>query len=110
MIERQLAQARENGTSAVSVLANGTDEVLAVATVILCNQTGSNVTYRLFHDDDGTTYDETTALAWDVQLGPYQTDILCLKAVLGGNQAVGNFAYRTSTGDAITITLYGFTV
>ena len=103
--EKQLGQARENSTSAVSVYSPGSGVTTIIKTIFLTNTSGSPADYRLFCDDDGTTYDESTTLAWDVEIGDDEmVEIDCFIAM---NDSSGNFAYRSSVANAITITLFG---
>ena len=103
--EKQIAQARENSTNAVSVYSPGADVTAAIKTIHVCNTTGSVVKLRLFHDDDGTTYDQSTALEYDIMIpanGSYDWD-----GFLAMNDQTGNLAYRSDTANALTITVYG---
>jgi len=102
--EKQLAQARENSTNAVSVYSPGSGLTGIITTIHISNTSGAAATFRLFHDDDGTTYDESTSLAWD---SPIAVDEFIQ---ITGHYSVdesGNFAYQSSVANAITITLYG---
>ena len=103
--EKQLAQARENSTNAVSVYSPGSNITTIVKTIFLANTSGAAATFRLFVDDDGTTYDESTAIAYDVELLGGQ--MLELDVFIAMDDTNGNFAYRSSVANAITITLFG---
>jgi len=103
----QLAQARENSTNAVSVHSPPTGHLDVVETVTLCNQSGSSASFRLFLDDDGTTYDESTALYWDADLPADSTLTIELDHGLYMANSDGNLAYRSSAANAITITVWG---
>lgn len=56
-------------------------------------------------DDDGTTYDQNTALFYDITIGANSTDQIDTYYAM--NDANGNFAVRTDTNDAITFTCFG---
>ncbi len=108
--KEQLAQTRENSTNAVSIYSpsaiysdKSSDEV--EVEVWLCNVSGAQVTARLFHDDDGTTYDESTALMWDASIPVGKTLKLC--GILMGRKTGQNLAYQPSVANAITATVYG---
>jgi len=79
-----------------------------VTRILIANTTGSAATFRLFHDDDGTTMDETTALVWDnsVASGAY----VDLQAYLDGAgitiAAGGSLGCRSGTGNALTFSVY----
>ena len=75
---------------------------------MVCNTSGADATYRIFHDDNGTTYDETTALFWDVTLTADSSDILEMKVSM--DDSSGNLAVRTDTANAITFTAYGVVI
>ena len=100
---KQLAQARENSTNAVSIYSPSAGEVVQIFAKI-CNTSGAVAAVRVFHDDDGTTYDETTALFWDVNLaagGTLEVDKVFM------DDSTGNLAYRSSVANALTATVYG---
>jgi len=100
---KQLAQVRENSTNAVSVYSPGAGETVQ-AFIKITNTTSSTVEGRVFHDNDGTTYDETTAIVWDIDIEPGQ--ILEIDKIFMDN-GDGNLAYRSSVANALTITVYG---
>ncbi len=108
---KQLGQSRPANTTAVSIYSPGSNIETRVHVVIVCNTTSSAATYRICHDEDGTTYDETTALMFDVSLGGNKTDIVSFgEHDTGGiwmKNASGNLAVRTGTGNAINFTVYG---
>lgn len=58
---------------------------------------------RVFHDANGSSYTEATALVWDMKILPGQ--ILEIDHVFMANPS-GNIAYRSDTADALTITIY----
>lgn len=103
--EKQLGQSRENSTNAASVYSPGASTTAVVKTIFLANTSGADATFRLFVDDNGTTYDETTTIGWDVDiLAGQMIEIDCFIPM---DDATGNFAYRSSVANAITITLFG---
>jgi len=102
---KQLAQSRPSDTNAVSIYSPGADTESIIKSIVVCNTTGLAVTYRIFHDDDGTTYDESTALFFDVSLAANSTDTLELNLTM--NDSSGNIAVRTGTANGLTFTVYG---
>ncbi len=106
--EKQLGQARENSTNAVSVYSPAASTTAVIKTIVIANTSGSAATYRLFLDDNGTTYDASTALAWDVSLPA--DSVVQIDGMFPMNNASGNFAYRSSVANAITITLLGYEI
>ncbi len=105
-ISKQLGQARPANTTAASVYSPADGVTAELDTIVICNTSGSTATFRLFHDDDGTTYDETTALYWDVSATAASRSIEIDLSLYMGN-ADGNLAIRTGTGNALTFTVYG---
>lgn len=103
--EQTLGQARENSTNAVSVYSPAIKTTAVIKTVVLCNQTGSAATFRIFLDDDGTTYSEATALFYDAPLAANST--VTIDTFWTMNNVDGNLAYRSNTANAITITVFG---
>jgi len=102
---KQLGQLRPANTTATSIYSPASGVNTDVKTLVVCNQTAASADYRVFHDDNGTTYDETTALFYDVTLSANATDILPLH--IGMDDDSGNIAVRTDTNNALTFTLYG---
>ena len=102
---KQLGQAAPANTTAVSIYSPASGINAILKTLVIANNTASAVKYRVFHDDDGTTYDESTALFYDVELNANSTDVIPLNA--GISDSDGNIAVRTETADALTFTLYG---
>jgi hypothetical protein len=107
-----LAQIRPVGTTAVTLLTvptGGRGVRYAISRIQVANTSAGAATWRLFHDDDGTTYDETTALFWDSSVSVGQ---------VASNQAVSPFSaifmkpgatlgFRSSVGNALTVSVYG---
>ena len=103
--EKQLGQARENSTNPVSVYSPAASTTTIISSIRVCNTTASTRKVRIFMDDDGTTYDESTALYFDVPIdGNLTLSIDCFFAM---NNSNGNFAYRTDLANALTITVFG---
>ena len=103
--KKQLGQARENSTNAVSVYSPPEKLEATIKSIRVCNTSGAAATVRMFIDHDGTTYDETTAIVWDmvVPIGGAITDT----DIHYMNLAAGNLAYRSSVANALTITVEG---
>lgn len=106
-MRRQLGQLRPTGTSA-EVLFNPVDnKPYAINSITVCNTGAGQIKISIFHDVDGTTYDETTALVWELIVavgGVY------LYEPLGGIadfDKAGNLAVQTDTANDATFTAYG---
>lgn len=105
MKEGQLAQSRPANTTAASLYSPSADAVWIAKTLVICNTSGSLAKARVFHDENGTTYDETTALIWDMPINADETAII--EWFMAGYDQTGNVGIRTDTADALTFTLYG---
>jgi hypothetical protein len=103
--EKQLGQLRPGNTTAASLYSPGASTTAIIKTIVVCNQTASSAKYRIFVDDDGTTYDQTTALFYDITIGANSTDHIDTYYAM--NDANGNLAVRTDTNSALTFTCFG---
>ena len=101
-----LAQLRPADTNAASLYSPPNNATVELTKLVICNQTGSSVTFRVFLDDDGTTYDQNTAMFYDQPLSANLTWIEDLEG-WGMNKTAGNLAVRSGTNDALTFTLFG---
>jgi len=99
----QLAQARENSTSAVSVYQSNVGETVQVFLKI-ANVSAGAADVSVYHDQNGTTYDQSTALVYALELTP--GELLELDHIFVNNPS-GHIAYQSSVANALTITVYG---
>ena len=105
----QLAQVRPSGTTAVSAYEAGIRT--EITRVVVCNTTGAAVDFSLYHDDDGNTFDQSTALYYEVSLGANETLEIISESVGSGLMVAsgGQIGARASAANALTFTLYGIT-
>jgi len=103
--EKQLGQLRPADTTAASLYSPGASTTTIIKSITVTETSGSAVTFRIFIDDDGTTYDETTALYWDIALQADTT--VQIDTFWPMNNSSGNLAVRTSSNSAITFTAFG---
>ncbi len=101
-----LAQLRPADTNAASLYSPPDNRAVELTKLVICNTTGSAATFRVFLDDNGTTYDQTTALIYDPEIGGNLTWEQDLEG-WGMVDTTGNLAVRTGTADALTFTLFG---
>jgi len=104
-IIKQLGQLRPANTTAASLYSPAASTETIVKSIIVSNTSGAGATYRIFNDDNGTTYDETTALFWDIVIDLDSTHTIEINLMM--NVSTGNLAVRTNTNDALTFTAYG---
>jgi hypothetical protein len=102
---KMLGQLRPADTTAATLYTKAQDSKVWLDQLFICNTTGSPATYRVCIDEDGSTYDETTALYWDVDLATKVSIVIDLKAYL--DTASGSVGVRSGTSDALTFTLFG---
>lgn len=99
----QLAQYRVANTSPLSIYQSGTSQTVQLF-IKICNVSSGSAFVRVFHDQNGTTYDESTALVYDLKILP--GELLELDHIFANNPS-GNIAYRSSVANALTATVYG---
>ena len=107
--KKQLAQSRPANTTAVSIISMDSVDYsrVDIHSIIVCNTTSSAATFRIFHDEDGSTYDETTALFYDSDVLANETISIEFDNPIVMREETANLAVRSSSGDAITYTVYG---
>lgn len=103
--EKQLGQLRPANTTAASLYSPGASTTTIIKSIVVANTSGAAAEFRIFLDDDGTTYDETTAHYWDIAIAADTT--VQIDTFWAMNDANGNLAVRTDTNSAITFTCYG---
>lgn len=105
-MRRQLAQAQPNNTAA-SIWTPAIAAPYLIDLVNICNTTTGDVAVSLFHDTDGTTFTEATALVWQHTLKT--GEILCYAPDNGisGYEAAGNLGAKCDVTDGATFTVYG---
>lgn len=101
-----LAQARNAGTSTVQIYSPSSGNT-TVTSVIVCNTSGAEALFTLYMDADGTTYDEASAIFW---LRPIPAGETKEYPSLITMAAASNLAYKTSVGNALTVTVSGMEV
>lgn len=103
--EKQLGQSRDNDTSTHSVYSPAAGVTAIITTIMLANTSSLSAKVRVFVDDDGTTYDQTTALVYDIIIPAGATEDI--RGFFPMNDSDGNLAYQQGTANAITITVFG---
>lgn len=99
----QLAQVRASTTANTGLYSSGTGETVQIF-IKIANVVTSSALVRVFHDQNGSTYDQSTALVYDLKILPGQ--VLELNHIFVNNPS-GNIAYRSSVANALTATVYG---
>lgn len=106
-MRRQLAQLRPSGTSAESLFSPSGHYPYKVDLIVATNNSGASVDITIYHDVDGTTYDDTTCIMSTSSLASGQTLEFAPENGIGDYRAAGNIAVKTSTADSVNFTAYG---
>jgi len=109
-IGSQAAQSRPAVTTAVNVLTGqgNTGPRLEVYRIVVAEVGGAGVNWSIFHDIDGTTYDENTALWFENALAA-NTTFEWTAQYPGGGIPIGkngSFGVQVSTANRATFTFY----
>ncbi len=102
--EKQLGQHRINSPTATELYSPGASTTAIIKSIVVCNQ-GAAALFRIFLDDNSTTYDQTTALFYDVAIAAATT--VQIDTFWPMNDANGSLATRTSVANALTFTAFG---
>lgn len=102
----ELGQLRPANTSNASLYSPGANIRTRVRIIMIVNTSTTSAKFRLFHDDDGTTYNQTTAIFYDAVVAA-GTTVEWTPVKLDMMNSSGNIAVRTDTANAFTFTLYG---
>jgi hypothetical protein len=102
----QLAQARPANTSTATLLNPIDNNLYIVYTIMIANVTGTAANASVFHDKDGTTYDQSTALLYQVSVPGNDTTILTFEKGITV-RGDGHIGIQSGTSSSLTYTLYG---
>lgn len=103
--EKQLGQSRDNDTNAHSIYSPAAGVTAIITTIVLTNTSAYTANVDVYLDDDGSTYDESTAIIWNIRIPAKATEIVM--GFFPMNNSSGNLAYKERTANAITITAFG---
>lgn len=106
----QLAQSRPSNANTATLFTAtlGTE----ITSLVIANTSNASATYSVYHDNDGTSYDESTALYFGVSLGANTSTVVLPSQGPGTGFTVasgGSIGIKSGTGNALTYTLYGVT-
>ena len=100
-----LGQSRPANTTAVSIYSPVSGQHTKITRIVICNTASTTQKFRIFLHNTGTTYDESTALFWDI-VTPTDTTVE-IKAGWWLTNPSGNLAVRTDSASAFTFTVFG---
>ena len=101
---KQLGQAVAT-TSAASIYSPAASTETVIKQITVCNTSNNIVKLSLFRDDDGTTYDTTTAVKYEQDIQAKSTEMWDVYYCM--NNSAGNFAIEAGASSSLTITLDG---
>jgi len=103
-----LAQVRPSASASTAYTSTLRTEVTHI---IVCNTSGSPAAFSIYHDDDGTTFDQTTALFWSAEIAA-DTTVSIISDAIGSGITVtrgGSIGVKPSVDRALTFSVYGVT-
>jgi len=106
--EKQLGQLRPLDTNAASIYSPNLGVTGIPKVIVICNTTNTSAKASLFQDDDGTTFDKTTALLFEVPVTKGQS--VEFNTFLPMNDENGNLAVQVDVADTLTFTVSGMEV
>ena len=109
--KQHLAQSKPTWTTSSSILSPIEDQTIIIQQIIVCNTTASAATFSIFLDNDGTTYDQTTALIYGYELGANDMMMFSFgqdaESGLYLTDVSGSLALKSDTASALTFTING---
>ena len=107
-VRRQIGQLRPTSADA-EVLFNPTENKPYTIDLINVVNTSSTQTIEvsIFHDADGTDYDEDTTVLWKCEVAPKGVLQFEPEKGISDYQKIGNIAVQSSLANTATFTAYG---
>tara|TARA_R100000789_G_C2884283_1_gene115487 strand:- start:106 stop:441 length:336 start_codon:yes stop_codon:yes gene_type:complete len=105
MAWKQLGQLMPTDTNAASLFSPIRGFEYRVDVIYITEVAGGTATYRVFVDDDGSTYANTTAIVFDT--AAVANASVRLEGPFYMNNPAGNIAVRSSIASNITFTAFG---
>ena len=104
----QLSQIRPSASAATAYTATLRTEVTRI---MVCNTTANSVGFDVYHDDDGTTYAQGTALYYSQSVSGNATFAITFDGAGGGifMQRGASLGVKPSVDLALTFSVYGIT-
>lgn len=102
---KTLGQVRPSGISAIALYSPPPNTDTIVSMIKCCNVSGATASVSVYIDDDGSTFDESTALHFEVEL--FAGETLEVTGTITLNNPSGNIGVQSSVANAITFTAFG---
>lgn len=103
--EKILGQNRPSSSNAMTVYTVPASTTAILSTIHICNTSSNDVTFSIFMDNTGSTYDETTALYYDVDIRSKET--YKIQTHIGMDTAGGTLGVKVSQASTCTFTFNG---
>ena len=103
--ERQLGQLRPTSITPEVLFSPTENKPYKSIMISIANVTGSPVNVSIYHDEDGITHDETTALMFSFPIESRQ--VVHYEGKIRGYKSTGSIAVQSSISQAVTFTMYG---
>lgn len=101
-----LGQSLNADTVAESVYSPSDGVAATVKKIYVCNVSGAARIFRLFHDEDGSTYSTATALYYDKTIAADDSFTID-DANIFMNNSSGNLAFRSDSPSSLCCSVYG---
>lgn len=102
---RFLAQLRPTRSTPELLFSPKTGEQVLAVQIIIANLTNTSLEYSIYFDNDGATADETTALAFSVEIEARNTQIIEINIPIANSN--GGLYVQTSSENNLNFTLTG---
>lgn len=102
-----LGQSRPSSTTAASLYSPGAGVRTEIGGITACNVSGATATLRIFLDIDGSTYDQSTALYYDVKVAADTTFSAEPVHPWVLDDPSGNLGIKTNVASAFNFTAWG---
>ena len=104
--EQQMFQGDGDFTTAATIHTRNSGVIRDIISwVNLCNNTSSDITVDLYHDEDGSTYDDTTVLIEAMPIAA--NDTVRYNGPIYIKDPAGTIGVKCSVNGSLTITGYG---
>ena len=110
LAQKQLAQLRPPNTAAMTAVSKPAKSTLLIKSIFVANTTNAVANVSIFLDQNGTTYNQTTALLYNVAVSAYSTVVLDYNhggVPIGADKTAGSLGVQIDVANAITFSIFG---
>jgi|TARA_R110000803_G_scaffold54828_1_gene111647 hypothetical protein len=106
-MRRQLGQLRPANTNAASVFTPTETKEYRIYSIHIANVGTEASNASIYHDANGSTYNQTTAIMYGTAVPVGGTVIIELPLGIGDYQVAGNIGVQSSVASTLNFTIYG---